>query len=227
MTTHIRPRRAHRSKPLLALLAFATIAAACSADSGELATDTAIEPAVEVLGEAELSEDNTITTTSTSTSSTTTSTTASSTTDAPATTATSAAPESSTTDAPETASTSTPPTSTAPTTTVALTSTTQPPTTTASTTTTEATTTTTETTTTTSTTAAPPLPNSGALFASNCARCHGATGEGGRGPNLQSLTNVNIAVAAVNNGPGGMPSFSGRLSPDEIAAVANFVVNGL
>lgn len=77
------------------------------------------------------------------------------------------------------------------------------------------------------TTAAAPAPNGGAIFASTCARCHGAAGEGGRGPNLQGITNPDIPIAAANIGPGGMPSFSGQLSDAEIRAVADFVVNNL
>ena len=67
-----------------------------------------------------------------------------------------------------------------------------------------------------------------AVFAQNCATCHGATGHGGNGgpdltaiPSAKTLTRV---VAQVQNGGGGMPSFSGTLSQQQIADVAAFVV---
>gem|GEM_PF-3338991 len=107
----------------------------------------------------------------------------------------------------------------------------------AATTTAAPTTTTTTTAAPTTTTAAPtttttiaPAHDGGQLFASNCAGCHGSSGEGGRGPSLQGVggrrSNGEVATI-VTNGSGGMPSFSGRLSSAEIDAVVAFVRSSL
>jgi mono/diheme cytochrome c family protein len=62
-----------------------------------------------------------------------------------------------------------------------------------------------------------------------CAGCHtlaAAKSTGTRGPNLDQLKpslSVAIVVRQVTNGGGGMPAFSGRLSQDQIQAVAKYV----
>jgi cytochrome c551 len=66
-----------------------------------------------------------------------------------------------------------------------------------------------------------------AVFADNCAQCHGNDGGGGVGPNLQDLDDADTVAGVVTNGRGGMPSFEGRLDPDEIDAVADYVANEL
>jgi mono/diheme cytochrome c family protein len=63
-----------------------------------------------------------------------------------------------------------------------------------------------------------------ALFASNCARCHGGDGGGGLGPQLSDGKVVNDLTEAeeirvVTNGRSGMPSFGDALSPEEIQQV--------
>jgi len=65
------------------------------------------------------------------------------------------------------------------------------------------------------------------VFAANCASCHtlddaGATGTAG--PNLDSSTpDEQLVRDRVTQGKGGMPSFRGQLSDDEIDAVAAYV----
>ena len=65
------------------------------------------------------------------------------------------------------------------------------------------------------------------VFISNCGSCHtlGAAGTSGAvGPNLDQLKpNAATVQQMVQNGGGGMPSFSGRLSSAQIAAVAKYV----
>ena len=79
-------------------------------------------------------------------------------------------------------------------------------------------------------TAAQPAANAvGArVYAANCARCHGADGNGGLGPKLSGGAVVKIypdpadQVAVVTAGRGGMPSFGGVLSAEEITAVVQY-----
>jgi mono/diheme cytochrome c family protein len=67
-----------------------------------------------------------------------------------------------------------------------------------------------------------------AVFSDNCAGCHGADGEGNNGPPLNNgLVVANFPdpadqVDVVTNGRGPMPSFGGRLSPEEIEAVVEY-----
>lgn len=73
-----------------------------------------------------------------------------------------------------------------------------------------------------------PVAEGKALFRSNCAFCHGATGEGGRGPNLRgNLTHGNsIAVikSVIRNGIPGtqMPAYKG-MEADELDILARYV----
>ncbi len=69
-----------------------------------------------------------------------------------------------------------------------------------------------------------------AIFASNCAGCHGADRTGGVGPALTgegALSRFNgpeaVAKFVSTGAPGSMPGFETRLTPDEIAAVSAFV----
>lgn len=90
----------------------------------------------------------------------------------------------------------------------------------------------------------------GTVYSNNCASCHGANGQGGAGPRLAggeaALTFPNIddhlSWIGTGSGPfkgkpygdparvggqhvaatGGMPSFQGKLSDEEIAAVAEY-----
>jgi mono/diheme cytochrome c family protein len=83
----------------------------------------------------------------------------------------------------------------------------------------------------TTTTEAEPEPepevDGAALFADNCASCHGNDGGGGVGPNLQDLDDAGTVADTVTDGRGGMPSFEGRLEPEEIEAVADYVTSEL
>jgi mono/diheme cytochrome c family protein len=71
-------------------------------------------------------------------------------------------------------------------------------------------------------------PDGAQVFASaGCAGCHtlaAANASGNVGPNLDDLQPDAATVRSqVENGGGGMPSFSGDLSPEEIDAVATYV----
>lgn len=64
------------------------------------------------------------------------------------------------------------------------------------------------------------------IFASNCARCHGAEGvKDGRTPNLRTLAlDKNGLVSVITHGKGHMPAFEDKLSVAEISAVADLIV---
>jgi mono/diheme cytochrome c family protein len=66
-----------------------------------------------------------------------------------------------------------------------------------------------------------------AIFASNCATCHGADGEGSIGPRLagkvaQKYPDIADQIAVVTNGRSGMPSFQGDLSDAQIQQVVEY-----
>jgi mono/diheme cytochrome c family protein len=67
-----------------------------------------------------------------------------------------------------------------------------------------------------------------ALFASNCARCHGSDGGGGIGPQLsggkvvKDFPKVSAQIALVRKGQDGMPGFGDQLSPAEIQQVVEY-----
>jgi mono/diheme cytochrome c family protein len=67
-----------------------------------------------------------------------------------------------------------------------------------------------------------------ALYAQNCARCHGSDGGGGLGPQLsdgqakKDFPDEADQVAFVTKGQGGMPAFGGSLSPEEIQQVVAY-----
>jgi quinohemoprotein ethanol dehydrogenase len=73
----------------------------------------------------------------------------------------------------------------------------------------------------------PTAANGKAVFAANCAVCHGALGTGGNGgPDLTAIAAAKITskvVSQVTNGGGGMPAFKGQLTTKEINAVAAYV----
>lgn len=73
-------------------------------------------------------------------------------------------------------------------------------------------------------------PDGAQVFASaGCAGCHtlaAANASGQVGPNLDDLQPDAATVRSqVENGGGGMPAFSGDLSPEEIDAVATYVAD--
>jgi len=70
------------------------------------------------------------------------------------------------------------------------------------------------------------------LFAANCATCHGADGQGAVGPQLagqvtKSFPNIEDQIKFVSEGSGGMPSFAGKLSPQQIRQVVEYTRTGL
>ena len=81
--------------------------------------------------------------------------------------------------------------------------------------------------------AAPSGIDGAAIYAENCSSCHGTSGEGGIGPaigdgvTVMMFPNAADQITFVSNGAGVMPAFAGQLSPDEIAAVVEFVRENL
>jgi len=80
------------------------------------------------------------------------------------------------------------------------------------------------------TTATPPAGGSAdgaAIFATNCAVCHGAQGQGGNGPDIRPFTDADKdrIVRQVTNGGKSMPPFGSQLSAAEIDAVAAYVIS--
>ena len=77
-----------------------------------------------------------------------------------------------------------------------------------------------------------PIPKAGAdvgaaVYATRCASCHASDGSGGYGPTLAGVVarrypNVADQEAVVAKGRGAMPSFSGSLTPEQIAAVVAY-----
>lgn len=72
-----------------------------------------------------------------------------------------------------------------------------------------------------------------AVFATQCAKCHGARGQGGLGPQLaggrvvERFPNVADQVEVVSEGRGRMPAFGASLTADQIAAVVAYTRTGL
>ena len=74
---------------------------------------------------------------------------------------------------------------------------------------------------------AAPAADGAAVFADTCGGCHtlsAAGTSGSTGPNLDDVSlDAGAIEGIVRDGRGGMPAFGGKLSDDEIAAVAEFV----
>jgi mono/diheme cytochrome c family protein len=73
---------------------------------------------------------------------------------------------------------------------------------------------------------APKAPGA-SIYAANCATCHGQGGQGGVGPTLAGQVVTEFPdpadeIAVVRNGRGGMPSFGGDLTDQEIAQVVEY-----
>jgi cytochrome c6 len=73
-----------------------------------------------------------------------------------------------------------------------------------------------------------------ALFKAKCTACHGADGKGtpvGQRLGAHDLTALEASeakiVKTITNGDGKMPAFKGKLTDDEIRALARFVKAGL
>jgi mono/diheme cytochrome c family protein len=73
---------------------------------------------------------------------------------------------------------------------------------------------------------APPVSGAG-VFAANCSSCHAADGSGRVGPDIRDETSSSSVASTVRNGSGRMPSFSAKLTEEEIQAVAAFVTSSL
>jgi mono/diheme cytochrome c family protein len=67
-----------------------------------------------------------------------------------------------------------------------------------------------------------------AVFADDCAGCHGADGGGGTGPALAdgavvaAFPDPEDQIEVVSEGRNGMPAFGDRLDPEEIQAVTDY-----
>jgi cytochrome c551 len=74
----------------------------------------------------------------------------------------------------------------------------------------------------TSTASAPETPQ--LSYAQHCLGCHGQSGEGAYGPNIQGLNRtLDQIVAVVTTGRGKMPPFGGHLSTAEMRRLAEYV----
>jgi cytochrome c553 len=65
------------------------------------------------------------------------------------------------------------------------------------------------------------------IYTSNCANCHGPQGDLmlAGAPNLQkSMLAQNELVNQISNGKGAMPAFTGNLTPQQIDAVAAYII---
>jgi len=66
------------------------------------------------------------------------------------------------------------------------------------------------------------------LFSLRCASCHGSDGGGGVGPRLSdgavvdAYPDIADEIDVVTNGKNSMPSFEGRLAPQEIEQVVEY-----
>ena len=65
------------------------------------------------------------------------------------------------------------------------------------------------------------------IYSQNCASCHGAAGQGGYGAKLAGVVtvkypNIDDQIAVITNGKGSMPSFSKKLSAEQITAVTRY-----
>ncbi len=78
-----------------------------------------------------------------------------------------------------------------------------------------------------------PVPDGKAIFEEHCSKCHGDQGQGISAvvsiaaPCLQAEHNPGKVIAAVELGPGHMPSFASTLSMPQIHAVADYVTQHL
>ncbi len=72
--------------------------------------------------------------------------------------------------------------------------------------------------------------DSQALFAKHCASCHGAEGKGAFGPDLSGdytygKTEMAVQESISSGRPNNMPAFEGKLTPEEIEAVADYILD--
>lgn len=62
-----------------------------------------------------------------------------------------------------------------------------------------------------------------AIYADNCASCHGVDASGGSGPNLLGEVEEGEATDIILNGEGDMPAFADSLSDQDIADVIAYL----
>ena len=67
------------------------------------------------------------------------------------------------------------------------------------------------------------------VFQAACVACHGEDGRGGHGGGapLDQVKDPALVMATVTDGRGNMPPLGGALTPEQIRAVAAYVVNDL
>jgi mono/diheme cytochrome c family protein len=63
------------------------------------------------------------------------------------------------------------------------------------------------------------------LFVKNCSPCHGSSGQGGEGPNLQkmTLTDATIGTTIKKGVKGEMPAFGSKFKEGDVKALTAFV----
>ena len=63
------------------------------------------------------------------------------------------------------------------------------------------------------------------LFVKNCSPCHGSSGQGGEGPNLQKMTlsDATIGTTIKKGVKGEMPAFGSKFKEAEVKALTAFV----
>jgi alcohol dehydrogenase (cytochrome c) len=67
------------------------------------------------------------------------------------------------------------------------------------------------------------LEKGGRIFAGTCSACHGASGEGGHGPSLKDVGDLEKIVLTVKRGGAQMPSFASKLTEEDIRDVSVYV----
>jgi cytochrome c551 len=70
--------------------------------------------------------------------------------------------------------------------------------------------------------------NGADVYGNRCSSCHGSNAEGGLGPQLSDgkvkarFPEIEDQIAVITNGRGGMPGFKGKLTDEQIRAVAEY-----
>lgn len=62
-----------------------------------------------------------------------------------------------------------------------------------------------------------------ALYADNCASCHGSAGGGGSAPNIAGISDSAGVIDIILNGTSGMPGFASSLTDQEIADILAYL----